>query len=170
MASFAAERDWDRFHTPRNLMLALMGEVGELAEVFQWRGDAGCAPGLPAWSDSDKIHLGEELSDILLYLVRLSDRCGIDLAAASDRKMHLNRIKYPAHVSRGRSDKYTAYVTSATAEAPSTTSATRIPSPVSTQATAPDSPVGIVPLTWLLAGASAFAAAAIVSIFVSRRS
>jgi NTP pyrophosphatase (non-canonical NTP hydrolase) len=63
VAAFAEARDWNQFHTPRNLTLALTGEVGELAECFQWRADGDCAPGLPNWSDADKHHLGEELSD-----------------------------------------------------------------------------------------------------------
>jgi hypothetical protein len=50
-AQFASERDWDKFHTPRNVLLAMVGEVGELSEIFQWRGDDGCGPGLPQWSE-----------------------------------------------------------------------------------------------------------------------
>jgi dCTP diphosphatase len=107
MATFAEERDWGQFHQPRNLVLALVGEVGEVSECFQWRGE--CLPGLPGWSARDREHLGEELSDVLLYLVRLADRCGIDLAAAAERKMALNRAKYPAALARGSSAKYTAY-------------------------------------------------------------
>jgi dCTP diphosphatase len=107
MATFADERDWGQFHQPRNLVLALVGEVGEVSECFQWRGE--CQVGLPGWSERDREHLGEELSDVLLYLVRLADRCGIDLAAAAERKMGLNRQKYPAALSRGSSAKYTAY-------------------------------------------------------------
>jgi dCTP diphosphatase len=63
LAAFAAERDWNQFHTPRNLCMALSGEVGEVAECFQWRSDADCAVGLPTWSAKDKQALGEELSD-----------------------------------------------------------------------------------------------------------
>ncbi|PPD80684.1 hypothetical protein GOBAR_DD22385 [Gossypium barbadense] len=70
MAKFAKERDWDHFHTPRNLLLALKEE--------------------------ERIHLGEELSDVLLYLVRLADMCGIDLGKAALRKLQLNAIKYKA--------------------------------------------------------------------------
>ena len=84
LAAFALVRDWDQFHSPRNLALALVGEVGELCEIFQWRGDAGCGPGLPGWTDADKTHLGEEMADVLLYLVRMADRCGVDLGAAAE--------------------------------------------------------------------------------------
>lgn len=107
MDTFVEERGWHKFHTPRNLVLALVGEVGELAEIFQWRGEV--SPGLPDWSEADRTHLGEELSDCLLYLVRLSDRCGIDLASAAIRKMSLNRSKYPVDRCFGSSAKYTAY-------------------------------------------------------------
>eukprot|EP00899_Mesostigma_viride_P001860 jgi/Mesvir1/11675/Mv00069-RA.1 len=104
MAEFAKLRDWDQFHTPRNLLLALVGEVGELSEIFQWRGEV--SRGLNDWSDKDKTHLGEELSDVLLYLVRLADVCGVDLDTAVMRKLQKNAEKYPVHLSRGKSNKY----------------------------------------------------------------
>ncbi|CAL9101362.1 unnamed protein product [Musa acuminata var. zebrina] len=88
---FAKERDWEQYHSPRNLLLAMVGEVGELAEIFMWRGEV--AKGLPNWEESDKEHLGEELSDVLLYLIRLSDICGIDLGEAATKKMVKNAIK-----------------------------------------------------------------------------
>ncbi|XP_057547486.1 uncharacterized protein LOC130826031 [Amaranthus tricolor] len=103
MAYFAKERDWDQFHTPRNLLLALVGEVGELSEIFQWKGEV--PRGLPGWSEEEKQHLGEELSDVLLYLVRLSDICGVDLGKAALRKLELNALKYPIHLSKGSSKK-----------------------------------------------------------------
>ena len=76
MAAFVAEREWERFHTPRNVLLALVGEVGEVAELFQWRGEVG--EGLPGWTPGDVAHVGEELSDVLLYLVRLAHLCRVD--------------------------------------------------------------------------------------------
>nr|XP_010326771.1 uncharacterized protein LOC101256037 isoform X1 [Solanum lycopersicum] len=72
---------------------AKVGEVGELSEIFQWRGEVD--KGLPNWEESDKEHLGEELSDVLLYLIRLADICGIDLAHAATKKILKNSIKYP---------------------------------------------------------------------------
>ncbi|KAM3683551.1 hypothetical protein ACB098_12G156500 [Castanea mollissima] len=93
MAEFAKERNWEQFHSPRNLLLALVGEVGELSEIFQWKGEV--PKGLPGWKEEEKVHLGEELSDVLLYLVQLSDICGIDLGKAALRKVELNAIKYP---------------------------------------------------------------------------
>ncbi|GAB5353294.1 hypothetical protein AAMO2058_000024900 [Amorphochlora amoebiformis] len=107
MRTFAEERDWNKFHIPRNLLLALVGEVGELSEIFQWRGEV--SPGLPDFEEKDRVHLGEELSDVLLYLIRLSDRCHIDLPTAALRKMEKNRRKYPKDKVKGKSDKYTAY-------------------------------------------------------------
>ncbi|KAJ9176652.1 hypothetical protein P3X46_011938 [Hevea brasiliensis] len=104
MAEFAKERDWDRFHSPRNLLLALVGEVGELSEIFQWKGEV--PKGLPDWKEEEKVHLGEELSDVLLYLVRLSDICGIDLGKAAMRKVELNAIKYPVGMCKGSSKKH----------------------------------------------------------------
>ncbi|KAK6238812.1 hypothetical protein QUC31_004281 [Theobroma cacao] len=106
MANFAKERDWDQFHSPRNLLLALVGEVGELSEIFQWKGEV--PKGLPDWKEEEKVHLGEELSDVLLYLVRLSDICGIDLAKAALRKVELNAIKYPASKNYTNSNNGTA--------------------------------------------------------------
>ncbi|KAK4341498.1 hypothetical protein RND71_039999 [Anisodus tanguticus] len=100
MADFVEERDWDQFHTPRNLLLALVGEVGELSEIFQWKGEV--PRGLPDWEEKEKQHLGEELSDVLLYLVRLSDICGIDLGKAALRKLELNAIKYPASLCKAQ--------------------------------------------------------------------
>ncbi|KAL0389910.1 UNVERIFIED_CONTAM: dCTP pyrophosphatase 1 [Sesamum calycinum] len=100
MDDFAKERDWEKFHSPRNLLLALVGEVGELSEIFQWKGEV--PKGLPDWKEEEKVHLGEELSDVLLYLVRLSDVCGIDLDKAALRKIELNALKYPVKESSNR--------------------------------------------------------------------
>ncbi|XVF66456.1 hypothetical protein PTKIN_Ptkin10aG0037300 [Pterospermum kingtungense] len=96
LEEFARARDWEKYHSPRNLLLAMVGEVGELSEIFQWRGEVD--KGLPNWEESDKEHLGEELSDVLLYLIRLSDICGIDLAHAATKKLVKNAIKYPPNV------------------------------------------------------------------------
>ena len=98
-----------QFHRPRSLALALVGEIGELCELFQWRGDEGAEAQLPDWTEAEKERLGEELSDVLYYTVRLADRCGIDLAAAAERKMEQNIAKYPADRCFGSSAKYTAY-------------------------------------------------------------
>ncbi|XP_043831665.1 dCTP pyrophosphatase 1 [Dromiciops gliroides] len=104
-AEFAAERDWGQFHKPRNLLLALVGEVGELAELFQWKPDGG--PGPLSWSEAERGALGEELSDVLIYLVALASRCHIDLPQAVLAKIETNRRHYPVHLARGSSCKYT---------------------------------------------------------------
>ena len=70
--------------------------MGELSEIFQWKGEV--PKGLPDWKEEEKVHLGEELSDVLLYLVRLSDMCGVDLGKAALRKVQLNAVKYPKKV------------------------------------------------------------------------
>ncbi|KAL1334197.1 hypothetical protein HN51_063093 [Arachis hypogaea] len=93
LAEFSQVRGWDEYHSPRNLLLALVGEVGELSEIFQWKGEVG--KGLPNWSSADKEHLEEELSDVLLYLVRLADVCGLDLGQAALAKIIKNAQKYP---------------------------------------------------------------------------
>lgn len=102
LARFAAERDWDQFHNPKNLAMALTIEAGELMEHFQWL-TAEQAANLPA-AVRDEAAL--EAADVLLYLLRLCDKLGIDLAAAAQRKLAINEEKYPAHKSRGRSTKY----------------------------------------------------------------
>lgn len=106
-AQFTDERDWNQFHQPRNLLLAMVGEVGEVAELFQWRGEV--AEGLPDWSESEREHLAHELSDVLIYLVELAEKCRVDLPQAVLRKMALNRLKYPASKVHGSAKKYTEY-------------------------------------------------------------
>lgn len=105
--AFARERDWDQFHTPRNVLLALAGEVGELAECFQWKGEVD--RGLHDFNEKERVHVGEELSDVLVYTIRLADVCGLSLEDSVRRKMAQNAKKYPADKARGRADKYTAY-------------------------------------------------------------
>ncbi|XP_048373893.1 dCTP pyrophosphatase 1 isoform X2 [Sphaerodactylus townsendi] len=105
--AFAAERGWGKYHQPRNLLLALVGEVGEVAELFQWRAEA--PEGLPGWTDPDREALSDELSDVLIYLVALADKCRVDLPSAALRKMEKNRLKYPAEKVYGSSKKYTEY-------------------------------------------------------------
>ncbi|KAI9983155.1 hypothetical protein PInf_007082 [Phytophthora infestans] len=106
IADFADERDWNEFHTPRNLLLALNGEVGELCEIFQWKGEVKSTAD---WSPRDKEHLGEEISDVLIYLVRLADKCDVNLPAALNDKIAKNARKYPAELVRGSSKKYNEY-------------------------------------------------------------
>ncbi len=94
MRQFTAERDWQGYHDPKSVLLALVGEVGELAELFQWL-PAGNAAEL-AQSQPLRTRAGEELSDVLLYLILLADVLGIDLAAAAHAKLTAAGLKYPA--------------------------------------------------------------------------
>ncbi|MDP2693997.1 MAG: nucleotide pyrophosphohydrolase [Gallionella sp.] len=105
LRAFAEARDWDQFHSPKNLSMALMVEAAELMEHFQWLTEAQSAE-LPS---DDKQAVGEELADILLYLVRLSDKLGIDLREAALLKLEKNALKYPAELVRGSAKKYSAY-------------------------------------------------------------
>jgi dCTP diphosphatase len=97
--AFAQERDWEKFHDPKSLILALMGEVGELAELFQWvPADAAVAE----FADADrKRRAGEEISDVLIYLLRLADVLGIDMAEAAPAKLASSRARFAADVVRG---------------------------------------------------------------------
>jgi len=102
LRAFAAERDWERFHTPKNLAMALAGEAGEVIEHFQWL-SADESAHLP---EERRTEVALELADVLLYLVRLADVLDIDLGEAAQRKLALNAGRYPADKARGRSDKY----------------------------------------------------------------
>ncbi|MBI5430111.1 MAG: nucleotide pyrophosphohydrolase [Nitrosomonadales bacterium] len=105
MREFAAARDWDQFHSPKNLSMALMVEAAELMEHFQWLTEAQSAK-LPTGTQQA---VSEELADILLYLVRISDKLGVDLHAAALRKLEKNAVKYPADQVRGSAKKYSEY-------------------------------------------------------------
>ena len=105
LRAFAEARDWDQFHSPKNLSMALMVEAAELMEHFQWLTEAQSA-GLSA---ENKQAVGEELADILLYLVRLSDKLDIDLRDTALHKLEKNAVKYPAELVRGSSKKYSDY-------------------------------------------------------------
>ena len=100
---FTSARDWDQFHSPKNLAMALSVEAAELLEVFQWVTEAGSRNLDPA----GKAAAGEEIADVLLYLILLSDELGIDPIAAAERKMVANEQKYPVDKARGTSKKYT---------------------------------------------------------------
>jgi len=102
---FVDERDWDQFHTPKNLSSALSVEAAELLEHFQWL-QTGQAEELGA----DKlVQVRHEMADVLVYLVRLADKLDVDLMAAVQEKMVLNRAKYPADKVRGDARKYHEY-------------------------------------------------------------
>lgn len=88
---FADERDWQPYQTPKNLAMAMTVEAAELLEIFQWLTPEQSLN----LSDDQRRHLGEELSDVLLYLVQIADHGGVDLDAAVERKLAMNAIKHP---------------------------------------------------------------------------
>ena len=102
---FVAERDWDQFHTPKNLAMALIVEAAELAEHFQWL-NTGTLEELDAGKRKE-IRL--EMADVLVYLIRMADKLEVNLASAVSEKMALNRAKYPADKVRGDARKYNEY-------------------------------------------------------------
>jgi dCTP diphosphatase len=102
--AFSDERDWDQFHTINNLILALMGEVGELAEVVQWKTESEVAASLKT-TDGKNI-FAEEIADVAIYLLRLCQKADIDLIEVIDNKLIQNELKYPIDKSRGTSKKY----------------------------------------------------------------
>ncbi|MFJ1562135.1 nucleotide pyrophosphohydrolase [Streptomyces mirabilis] len=105
LARFAAEREWEQFHTPKNLAMALAGESGELLEVFQWLTPEQSAQVME--DPARAVQVREEMADVFAYLLRLADVLGLDLEQALTEKIETNRRKYPVHVARGRADKYT---------------------------------------------------------------
>ncbi len=105
LREFAKARDWDQFHSPKNLNMALMVEVAELMEHFQWLTEEQSGKLTP----DKKSDVAEELADILLYLVRLADKLGVDLKDAALLKLEKNALKYPADKVRGSAKKYSEY-------------------------------------------------------------
>jgi NTP pyrophosphatase (non-canonical NTP hydrolase) len=99
---FVAEREWEKFHNPKNLVMALIVEAGELVEQFQWL--------TPHEADSlrpdQRAEVELEIADVLIYLVELADRLGIDPLAAAEKKLALNAVKYPVEKARGHAGKY----------------------------------------------------------------
>lgn len=102
--AFADARDWAQFHSPKNLAMALTGEVGELVEIFQWltEDESRRATDDPARAEQVR----HELADVLIYLVRLSDVLGVDLDAAVREKLAVNARKYPVETARGNNRKH----------------------------------------------------------------
>jgi len=100
--AFAAERDWDQFHSPKNLAMALSVEVAELLEHFQWLSE----PASRDLSPEQRSEVASEMADVLIYLVRLADQLDVDLLRAAHAKMAVNAHKYPADQVRGSARKY----------------------------------------------------------------
>jgi dCTP diphosphatase len=101
VARFAAERDWDQFHSVRNVLLAVISEMGELAEIVRWAGDQ--EPCIPAEKQQD---WADEIADVFILLVRLADRSGVDLSTAFADKLRRAGEKYPVDRFKGSNRKY----------------------------------------------------------------
>ncbi len=107
LQEFSDVRDWNQFHNPKNLAMALAGESGELLEIFQWMSDKDSNN---AFKDADiKEKTSHEIADILLYLIRLADLMNINLSEALTQKILINNQRYPAHLVKGNAKKYTEY-------------------------------------------------------------
>lgn len=105
LAQFAADRDWDQFHSPKNLAMALIAEAAELVEHFQWLTEEQ-SHALPAATQRE---VALELADILIYLVRTADKVGVDLIAAAAEKIEINESRYPADKVRGKAKRASEY-------------------------------------------------------------
>ena len=102
---FADERDWEQFHSPKNLSMALTVEAAELLEQFQWLTEAESR----SLTDERHAAVEQEIADIQIYLVRLADTLDVDIGRAVVTKMELNAQKYPVEMARGNSQKYTSF-------------------------------------------------------------
>jgi dCTP diphosphatase len=103
LRQFAEDRDWDQFHSPKNLAMALSGEAGELIEHFQWLTEEQSSN----LSELKKAKVADEIADIQLYLVRLADKLDLDILQECNRKINENAVKYPIEKSKGKAQKYT---------------------------------------------------------------
>lgn len=101
LRAFAAERDWEQFHTPKNLAMALAGEAGELLAEYQWLTPQESL----ALDDQKRQAVADEMGDVLIYLVRLADVAGIDLLEAASAKLQLNRRRYTVEQAKGSAEK-----------------------------------------------------------------
>lgn len=105
LRNYAHERDWEQFHSPKNLAMALSVEASELLEIFQWLSEAESF----SLTAEQRVQTEHEMADIFLYLLRMADRTNIDLIAAAEKKILLNEQRYPADKARGSKKKYTFY-------------------------------------------------------------
>jgi NTP pyrophosphatase (non-canonical NTP hydrolase) len=104
LRKFAEECEWNQFHTPGNSIQAIQAELGELSEIVQWIPDSEINE---QWIQDNNERLREEIADVFLYLIRLSDVLSIDLINAAAKKIDLNASKYPADLAKGNATKYT---------------------------------------------------------------
>jgi len=103
LARFASERDWEQFHSPKNLSMALAGEAGELLEIFQWLTEEQSARS--SLSEVQLAAATEEVADIMIYALRLADRLEIDIEAAIQEKIEKNAVRYSVNISKGNAEK-----------------------------------------------------------------
>ena len=103
LRSFSKDRDWDKYHNPKNLVMALSGEIGELVEIFQWLDEE---QSIKIKSTSEIQSIKEELADIFIYLIRLADKLDIDIEESVEQKLKINAEKYPVALSKGNAVKY----------------------------------------------------------------
>ena len=103
--AFVRERDWEQFHTPKNLSMALAAETGELMEHFLWA--TGEQSRAIVNEPAKRARIADELADVVIYAIEFANMTGLDIAAAIQAKMAANAKKYPVEKARGRSDKYT---------------------------------------------------------------
>jgi NTP pyrophosphatase (non-canonical NTP hydrolase) len=100
---FIHERDWEQYHAPKNLAMALSVEATEIVEIFQWK------KAEDQLGDEEQEALRQEIGDVLIYLIELADKFEIDIVEAAKHKLILNQKKYPADLVRGKAEKYTEY-------------------------------------------------------------
>ena len=100
---FRDDRDWKQFHGPKDMAISIAIEAGELLEEFQWKDKAGVEKKVR----DEKHKVEEEMADIYIYLLELSDNLGIDLIEAAKKKMAKNELKYPIEKAKGNAKKYT---------------------------------------------------------------
>ncbi len=105
IASFIDERDWQQFHSPKNLSMALLVETAELLEIFQWQTEEQSSTP----DETTLVRIEEEIGDVMIYLATLSQKFHIHPMEAALKKMKKNRVKYPAELVHGKADKYTSY-------------------------------------------------------------
>ena len=103
LIEFRKKRDWEQFHKPKDLALSLVLEAAEVLEHFQWKSEKE----IQAYVKSHKKEIGEELADVLNWVLLLSHDLGIDVLKASEAKIHSNAKKYPVKKTKGRATKYT---------------------------------------------------------------
>ena len=105
LRNFAKERDWDQFHSPKNLVMALSVEVSEIVEHFQWLTEQESSN----LSDNKLSQVKEEIADVFIYLLRLSDKLGVDILQEARKKLLINAKKYPIEKSKGNAKKYSEF-------------------------------------------------------------